>query len=158
LAGLLTAAIVAAGMANLSSALNALSSSSVMDFYRPWVRPGQEENHYMRVSRGMTVFWGVVLIVFALVAHWLRESVLVLALTISSFPYGSMLGIFLLAVLVKKAHAKGTLLGAAVGLVVLTAVMEFTTIAWTWYVAIGTVVTFVVGWTASILWSISRSA
>lgn len=154
LAGLLTAAIVAAGMANLSSALNALSSSSVMDFYRPWIRPGRDERHYMRVSRGMTIFWGVVLIAFALLAHWLQQSVLVLALTIASFPYGSMLGIFLLAALVRKANWRGTLVGAIAGLVVLAAVMQFTSIAWTWYVAIGTVVTFVTGWAVSAFWRI----
>lgn len=154
LAGLLTAAIVAAGMANLSSALNALSSSSVMDFYRPWIRPGRDERHYMRVSRGMTIFWGVILIAFALLAHWLQQSVLVLALTIASFPYGSMLGIFLLAVLVRKAHWRGTLVGAIAGLAVLAAVMQFTSIAWTWYVAIGTVVTFFMGWAVSAFWRI----
>lgn len=152
LAGLLTAAIIAAGMANLSSALNALSSSSVMDFYRPWIRPGREEKHYLRVSRGATILWGAVLIAFALIAHLLQESVLVLALTIASFPYGSMLGIFLLAVLVKKANWRGTLFGAVVGLVALAAVMGLTSIAWTWYVAIGTVITFFIGWAASALW------
>jgi solute:Na+ symporter, SSS family len=153
LAGLLTAAIIAAGMANLSSALNALSSSSVMDFYRPWIRPGRDEHHYMRVSRGMTIFWGGALIAFALVAHLLKESVLVLALTIASFPYGSMLGIFLLAVLVRKAHWRGTLVGAVMGLVALGAVMALTSIAWTWYVAVGTIVTFFTGWAASALWN-----
>jgi solute:Na+ symporter, SSS family len=154
LAGLLTAAIIAAGMANLSSALNALSSSSVMDFYRPWVRPGRDEQHYLRISRGMTIFWGAALIAFALIAHLLKESVLVLALTIASFPYGSMLGIFLLAVLVRKAHWRGTLVGAVTGLVALAAVMAFTFVAWTWYVAIGTVVTFFTGWAVSAFWHI----
>ncbi len=153
LSGLLIAAIVAAGMANLSAALNSLSSSSVMDFYRPWIRPGRDEKHYMRVSRAITIFWGAVLIVFALAAHLLRESVLVLALTIASFPYGSMLGIFLLAALSKKAHWKGTLTGALAGLVALLWVMVFTSVAWTWYVAIGAVTTFVVGWLASVIWT-----
>jgi SSS family solute:Na+ symporter len=152
LAGLLAAAIIAAGMANLSSALNALSSSSVMDFYRPWIRPGRDEQHYLRVSRGMTILWGGALIAFALVAHLLKESVLVLALTIASFPYGSMLGIFLLAVLVRKAHWRGTFVGAVTGLVALGAVIAFTSIAWTWYVAVGTIVTFFTGWAASALW------
>ncbi len=158
LAGLLTAAVIAAGMANLSSALNALSSSSVMDFYRPWIRPDREEKHYMRVSRGMTVAWGALLIALALVAHLLKESVLVLALTIASFPYGSMLGVFLLAVLVKKAHWRGTLLGGLMGLAVLAAVMAFTSVAWTWYVAIGTLITFLTGWAASALWPTGNAA
>lgn len=150
LAGLVTAAIIAAGMANLSAALNSLSSSSVMDFYRPWVRPGKDERHYMRVSRGMTVFWGAVLIFFALLAHLLKESVLVLALTVASFPYGSMLGIFLLAALVKRATPRGTLTGALLGLAVLLGVMEFSHVAWTWYVVVGACTTFITGWLASL--------
>ncbi|HEV2416865.1 MAG TPA: sodium:solute symporter [Terriglobia bacterium] len=152
LAGLVTAAIIAAGMANLSAALNSLSSSSVMDFYRPWMRPGKDERHYMRVSRGMTIFWGAVLIAFALLAHLLKESVLVLALTVASFPYGSMLGIFLLAALVKKASPRGTLTGALIGLAAVFGVMEFTAVAWTWYVVIGATTTFVIGWITSLLW------
>jgi len=153
LSGLLIAAIVAAGMANLSAALNSLSSSSVMDFYRPLIQPGRDEKHYLRVSRAATIIWGMVLIVFALGAHLLQASVLVLALTIASFPYGSMLGIFLLAVLSKKAHWKGTLTGALVGLAVLLWVMMFTDVAWTWYVAIGAVTTCVIGWLVSLVWT-----
>ncbi|MGH9448956.1 MAG: sodium:solute symporter [Terriglobia bacterium] len=157
LAGLLVAAMIAAGMANLSAALNALSSTSVMDFYRPWIRPGRPEKHYMQVSRGMTIFWGVALIAFAMVASVLKENVLVLALTVASFPYGSMLGIFLLAVLVKKATPRGTLAGALVGLAVLLGVMEFTTIAWTWYVGVGATTTFMTGWIFSVAWGGRKS-
>jgi SSS family solute:Na+ symporter len=150
LAGLLTAAIIAAAMANLSAAFNALASSSVMDFYKPFIRPHADQKHYMRVSRGMTLGWGAVLIVIALVAQHLHESVLELALTIASVPYGSMLGIFLLGVLTKRATSKGALVGALLALATLGLVMAFTSVAWTWYVAIGAVVTFSAGYVASL--------
>ncbi len=149
LAGLLVAAILAAAMANLSAAFNSLASSSVMDFYKPFLRPGADEKHYLRVSRGMTLFWGAILILIALLARQIHQSVLELALTIASVPYGSMLGIFLLGVLSKRATAQGTLVGALAGLATLLAVMKFTSIAWTWYVAIGTSVTFLIGWALS---------
>ncbi|HEV2178648.1 MAG TPA: sodium:solute symporter [Terriglobia bacterium] len=149
LAGLLIAAIIAAGMANLSAALNSLASSSVMDFYKPFFRPGADERHSMRVSRGLTLAWGAVLILIALAAQYLHESVLELALTIASVPYGSMLGIFLLGALTKRATGRGALAGAVLGLVVLIGVIAFTSIAWTWYVALGTLVTFVMGLVAS---------
>jgi SSS family solute:Na+ symporter len=149
LAGLLVAAILAAAMANLSAAFNSLASSSMVDFYKPFVRPDADQKHYLRVSRGLTLMWGGVLIVIALIAQHLHASVLELALTIASVPYGSMLGIFLLGVLTKRATGSGTLLGALAGLATLLAVMGFTSIAWTWYVAIGTCVTFVVGLAAS---------
>lgn len=145
LSGLLTAAILAAGMANLSAALNALSSSSVMDFYKPFLRPGADERHYLRVSRGLTLVWGAVLIFIALAASHLHESVLELALTIASVPYGSMLGIFLLGALTRRTTPRGALIGALAGLVTLGVVILETRVAWTWYVAIGTCTTFAIG-------------
>lgn len=149
-AGLLIAAIIAAAMSNLSAAFNSLASSSVVDFYKPFFRPDADERHSLRVSRGMTLVWGLVLILIALVAQRLHQSVLELALTIASVPYGAMLGIFLLGVLTKRATSRGALWGALLGLATLLAVMGFTSIAWTWYVAIGTSVTFLVGWVASL--------
>jgi Na+/proline symporter len=145
LCGLLTAAILAAGMANLSAALNSLASSSVMDFYKPFARPRADDRHYLRVSRLMTLIWGAVIITIALAAQYLQRSALELALTVASVPYGSMLGIFLLGVLTRRANSRGALVGALCALATLGYVMHYTTIAWTWYVAIGTVVTFVVG-------------
>lgn len=155
LAGLLTAAIIAAAMANLSAAFNSLASSTVMDFYKPFVRPDADQPHYLRMSRVMTLVWGGVLIVIAFIAQQAKQSVLELALTIASVPYGSMLGIFLLGVLTKSANWRGTLAGAILGFatlltVVLCGRLGLVTIAWTWYVAIGTTVTFVGGWLASL--------
>lgn len=150
LAGLLVAAILAAAMANLSAAFNSLASSSVVDFYKPFLRPNADEKHYLLVSRLMTLVWGAVLILIALIARQFHRSVLVLALTIASVPYGSMLGIFLLGVLTRRANSRGALAGALLALAVLGLVLGFTSIAWTWYVAIGTVVTFVGGWAASL--------
>lgn len=149
LAGLVVAAILAAAMANLSAAFNSLASSSVVDFYKPFVRPDGDENHYLRVSRLLTLVWGVILILVAVVAERVQRSVLELALTIASVPYGSMLGIFLLGVLTRRATGPGAVFGALLGLATLLAVVGFTSIAWTWYVAIGTCVTFATGWGAS---------
>ena len=145
LSGLLTAAILAAGMGNLSAALNSLASTSVMDFYKPFARPSTDDRHYLRVSRLVTLAWGVVIITIALATQYLQQSALELALTVASVPYGSMLGIFLLGVLTRRATSRGALVGALCALATLGYVMHNTTIAWTWYVAIGTVVTFVVG-------------
>ncbi len=148
-AGLVVAAILAAAMANLSAAFNSLASSSVVDFYKPFVRPEAEPKHYLHVSRGMTLVWGAILILIALAAQQMHQSVLELALTVASVPYGSMLGIFLLGVLTKRATGQGTLVGALLGLAALGGVMTFTSVAWTWYVAIGACVTFATGWAAS---------
>jgi SSS family transporter len=149
LAGLLIAAIIAAAMANLSAAFNSLASSSVVDFYKPFVRPHAGEKHYLAVSRAVTLGWGAVLVLIALVAQHLHRSVLELALTIASVPYGSMLGIFLLGVLTKRANSRGALTGALVALATMGIVVGCTSLAWTWYVALGTVITFTAGWAAS---------
>jgi Na+/proline symporter len=132
-----------------------------MDFYRPFVRPDADQKHYLRVSRGLTLFWGAVLILIAVISQYLHESVLVLALTIASVPYGAMLGIFLLGVLTKRATSRGALTGAALGLTVLILIVVgkaygIVNIAWTWYVVIGTLVTFFGGWFASMTPRISE--
>ena len=155
LAGLVVAAILAASMANLSAAFNSLASSSVVDFYKPFLRPDADESHYLRVSRVLTLAWGVALVLIALAAQQVQRSVLELALTIASVPYGSMLGIFLLGVLTKRATEIGTFIGAMLGLFTTLAVMGLTSVAWTWYVAIGTTVTFLAGIFAS---TIARKA
>lgn len=101
----------------------------------------------------MTLAWGVVLILIALAAQHIERSVLELALTIASVPYGCMLGIFLLGVLTKRTSGAAATAGAVAGLAVLFAVMGLTSVAWTWYVTIGTCVTFAVGWTLSVMTS-----
>jgi solute:Na+ symporter, SSS family len=146
--GLLTAAIIAAGMANLSAALNSLASSSVVDFYKAFFKKAASERHYLNVSRLLTLVWGGVLVVIALGIATMHRSALVLALTIASVPYGSMLGIFLLGTLTKRTRSSSALIGALCGLIGLLLMVTLTSVAWTWYVAIGTTITFAVGWLA----------
>jgi Na+/proline symporter len=76
-------------------------------------------------------------------------------LTVSSLPWGSLLGLFLLGTLDRSATARGALTGMFVGLAAILCVLRFTNIAYTWYVLIGTVVTFVVG---ALVSRITRSA
>jgi Na+/proline symporter len=98
----------------------------------------------------MVLAWGAVLVAIALVVQHLQSSVMELALKVASVPYGSMLGIFLLGVLTKRANGRGALAGALVALLVMVFVVAYTPLAWTWYVALGTVVTFTVGWAVSL--------
>ncbi len=147
--GLMIAAILAAAMSNLSSALNSLASTTVVDFYRPFIKKDATAADQLRVSRWMTVFWGVILVVLAISERGVK-SVLVAGLTIASITYGSMLGVFLLGVMTKKANERGSIVGMIAGLLSMLAVWYFSTIAWTWYVLVGTFITFSVGYAASI--------
>jgi SSS family transporter len=152
--GLMVAAIFAAAMSNLSSALNSLASTTVVDFYRPFLKRDASASEQVRFSRWMTVLWGVALVGCALMSRKV-QSVLETGLTIAGITGGSMLGVFLLGVLTKKAHEKGSIVGMAAGLGVMLSVWKFSTIPYTWYVLIGTVITFSVGYTASLLFKSS---
>ncbi|MBV9267367.1 MAG: hypothetical protein JO061_14440, partial [Acidobacteriaceae bacterium] len=144
-AGLVIAAILAAAMSNLSAALNALASTSVMDFLKP-LRPARKEAEYLRWSRYATVIWGAVLFIIGLVArHW--GSVLEAGLSIASVLYGALLGVFLLGMLTRRAGEWAAIAGMTAGF--LATLLLRGSVAYTWYVLIGSGVTLVVGYTAS---------
>ena len=147
LAGLVVAAILAAAMSNLSAALNALTSTTVMDFLKP-IRPGYAESTYLRLARWATVVWGGVLFAVGLLArHWGR--VLEAGLTIASILYGALLGVFLLGVLTKRPGEWSAIIGMSAGWAAVLLLRS--EVAYTWYVLIGSITTFVVGYTASFL-------
>lgn len=147
-AGLVIAAILAAAMANLSAALNSLASTTVVDFYRQF-RRDRPEAHYLKMARVATVVWGGVLLGIGIMARkW--GSVLVAGLTIASIPFGALLGVFLLGVLTRRVRQAAAMAGVISGLAAIAYVRLETPIAWTWYVLIGTVVTFSMGYIASL--------
>ncbi len=151
ISGLIIAAIFAAAMSTLSSSLNSLSSSTVNDFYRPFLRPDASDQHYLRASRLATLGWGVILVGISFLAKgW--GSVLETGLTIASITMGSVLGIFLLGILSKSAGERSGLAGMATGLAVMLGVKFLAVddagvplVAWTWYVLIGTATTLLTG-------------
>ncbi len=152
-AGLVIAAILAAGMSNLSAALNALASTTVMDFYKPLVarrHPGRSSDaHYLRVARWATVAWGVILFLVGLVARHVG-SVLEAGLTIASILYGSLLGVFLLGLLTKRVQQNSAMIAMIAGLALMIYIRLGTSIAFTWYVVIGTAATFSTGYVMSL--------
>ena len=103
----------------------------------------------MQMARWATVAWGVVLLAIAIGARH-SKSVLEAGLTIGSIPFGALLGVFLLGVLTKKPRRDAAIAGVLAGLATVLLVHFYTPIAWTWYVLIGTSVTFAVGVLASL--------
>jgi solute:Na+ symporter, SSS family len=141
LAGLLLASIVAVAMSNASGSLNSLAASSVLDFAK--LRGKTTDAHQLlRLSRAMTLLWGLVLMGFGLV-KW--GPLLEAGLTVASLPFGSLLGLFLLGTFDSRANAGGALVGMFAGLATVLSVFQFTKVAFTWYFLIGAVVTFLVG-------------
>ncbi len=156
ISGLLIAAILAAAMSNLSAALNALSSSSMMDFFfrrnARSITAGQDDStnaSKIRLSRVFTVFWAIVLLALAILS--LREAghVVEVGLQIASIAYGALLGVFMLGVLTRRANQSGAMIGMVFGFSAELYLWLGTRVPWTWWVAIGTVVTFVIGWVVS---------
>jgi SSS family transporter len=142
LRGLVLASIFAIAMSNASGSLNSLASSSIIDLGGT----GAAVASPLRRPRQMTVVWGIVLASLGLI-RW--GPVLVAGLTISSVTYGAMLGVFLLGTWDRRANQSGALAGFAAGLVSMVAIWWRTPLAWTWYVPVGTMITFAVGFIAS---------
>ncbi len=147
--GLLIAAILAAAMSNLSAALNSLSSSSMVDFYLR-NRPEMEERKKIRLSRMATVLWAMLLFALAVLSLHKVGRVVEVGLQIASVAYGALLGVFLLGVLTRRAHQNGAMIGMLCGFLTELYLWVGSSVPWTWYVAIGTVVTFLVGYAASV--------
>lgn len=150
-AGLVVASILAAAMSNLSAALNSLASTTIMDFYLPLAsRRGRRnpESSYLRLARAATLIWAGVLFGIGYLAR-LWGPVLEAGLSIASVIYGSLLGVFLLGVLTRGAGERAAMAAMIAGLATMLYVKQFTSIAWTWYVLIGTAATFFTGLTVS---------
>ena len=143
LAGLFIAGVFAAAMSSIAAELNALSTASVIDFYRRWMRPNADDAHYLRVSKGATVFWGFFACIVATYAATLGSLIEVVN-RFGSFFYGSILGVFLLA-MIPMAKARGAFLGLIIGMATVGFVAFQTSIEYLWQNVIGAVVVLAVG-------------
>jgi Na+/proline symporter len=145
--GLVLAALVAAALSSLGSALNATSSTAVTDFYQQYVKPQAEPGHYVNVSRGITCAIGGIVIAVALLcadfsAHHPEVDLLSIALGIMTFFYGALLGIFLVGLFSKsRGNSVTNTIGAVASIVLVIVLKFFTPVAWPWFIVIGTLVT-----------------
>ncbi|CAN5663489.1 sodium:solute symporter [soil metagenome] len=149
LSGLVVAAIFAAA---LSSSLNSIAATFVNDLYKPF-RQNLADKHYLKVSHWLTLFFGVVQIVVAIAAMKQNSSALSQALSIASLINGPILGVFLVGAFIKRANQKTALIGMSASILVMTYVILATKIAWTWYALIGSLVTLLVAWLASLVFN-----
>ena len=145
LSGLVVAAIFAAA---LSSSLNSIAATAVNDLYKPFA-PKRDDRHYLRVSHWLTLAWGVVQIAVALFFMRRNRSALDQALSVAGLINGPVLGIFLVGTFLRRVSEPPALVGMAASIVVMLYVRFWTPIAWTWYVLLGSAVTFLVAWAAS---------
>ena len=148
LTGLFIAGVIAAAMSSISSELNSLSTASVIDFYRRWYKPEATDAHYLAVSKLATLFWGLFACFVATYAATLGSLIEVVN-RFGSFFYGSILGVFLLA-MIPRSSAAGAFWGLLAGMGSVAAVtFGAPQISFLWHNVIGAVVVVAVGLTLS---------
>lgn len=170
LSGLLLAGILAAAMSTLSSSLNSLASSTMMDLYERIVKRPLADARALLLSRGMTLAWGGLFVVFASLFEDTQNPVVELGLAIASFTYGGLLGAFLLGLLVRRARETEAIIAfvMTIGTMVLIifglwhhpeqgwtlafrpddaiiAAQGLRQVAWPWYTFMGSVLTVGIG-------------
>ncbi len=144
LVGLMIAAIFAAAMSSVAAELNSLSTATVIDFYRRVWRPGASDRETLIASKVATGFWGLFASIVATFAVNLGALIEVVN-KLGSFFYGSLFGVFLLAIAFRRATAAGAFWGLIAGMSSVAAVGLLTSVAYLWQNVIGTAVVVSVG-------------
>jgi len=173
--GLLLAGILAAAMSTLSSSLNSLASSSMLDLVERFVKRSVSDARRLLFSRGLTLFWAGLFIVFASLFENTENPVVELGLAIASFTYGGLLGGFLLGIIIKRAQEWDAVIAFTLTIIVMVLIIfgvwyspvegwmfllnpsdemiisdELRQIAWPWYTFIGSVLCVLVGFLLSL--------
>jgi SSS family transporter len=145
LAGLVIAVIFAAAMSTLAAEFNSLATATMVDFYKRFVRPDETPASDLLVSRAFTGLWGLFAVFVALRAGQLGRSAIEAVNLFGSYFYGSILGVFGLAVLTPRATARGAFYGLFAGMAAVFVVSRTTSVAFLWYNVVGAVTVFAVG-------------
>jgi SSS family solute:Na+ symporter len=153
LVGLVIAAIFAAAMSSIAAELNSLATSTVIDIYRRHLKPGATDTHYLRVSKAATGFWALFACVVATFAAGLGSLIEVVN-RFGSFFYGSLLGVFILALAFKRTNGHGAFFGllAGMGVVAIFASHPATKdVSFLWHNPIGAAAVVIAGLAVSTL-------
>lgn len=147
--GLIIAAIFAAAMSSISAELNSLATATTLDFYRRLFAKDASEKQYVLVGRLSTLVWGLFACFVATQATQLGSLIEVVN-KFGSFFYGSLLGVFVLAFVVKRARARGAFWGLLLGIASVWVASNFTKIEFLWFNVVGCLVTVLTGYLISL--------
>ena len=147
LSGLVVAAIFAAA---LSSSLNSIAATAVNDLYKPFAK-NKTDKHLLKISGWLTLIVGGVQIAVAIAVKDANSSALSLALSVASLINGPVLGVFLVGTFMKKAREIHALTGMVASMSLMIFILLGTRIAWTWYALVGSLVTLLVAWLATMI-------
>ena len=147
--GLILVAILAAAMSTVQSELTSLSTATVVDFYRRYIRTEGDEAHFLKASRVLTVFWGGFATACALYMGRLGSAIEAVN-RIGSYFYGPIFGVFVLAIGAPKANGHGAFAGIGLGIVAVQLTMHYSDVSYLYYNLVGAVVTVVSGYAVSL--------
>jgi len=151
LMGLIAAAVMAASMSSLDSAFNSMSTVMTVDFYQKYFCKDGTPEHYLNVSRLLTVFIAGIIIIPAILLTGSTGSILQVLSSIGSWFVGAQLGMYAVGFFSKQATEKGVLVGTAIGFVMVWCIATYTDISWPWYCLIGATTNIVITILASVL-------
>jgi solute:Na+ symporter, SSS family len=134
--GLLIAVILCATMSAMAATLNALGSTTAIDFYRPLIRPNASDHHYVIAAQALTAAWGLVAIGVASFAS-LVENLLEAGNILGSVFYGSILGLFLTAFFIRRVTGSAVFFAALIAQTLVFVLFATTNIGYLWYNFIG---------------------
>ena len=144
LPGIFIAAVLAAAMSSIAAELNSLSTATIIDFYRRHLRPVASDAHYLAISKVTTGVWGLFACIVAIYAARLGSLIEVVN-RFGSFFYGSILGVFMLA-MIRRATGRGAFYGLIAGMSVVAAVTFLApSVSFLWHNVIGAVTVVIVG-------------
>jgi Na+/proline symporter len=134
--GLLLAVMFSAAMSSMASELNALASTTTVDIYKRSVRKDGDAAHYLRASRGFTIMWALLAMVFAILANF-AENLIQFVNIVGSLFYGTILGIFITAFYLKRVQGNAVFFAALIAEAFVLYCYFFTEMAYLWYNIIG---------------------
>jgi solute:Na+ symporter, SSS family len=134
--GLLIAVILCATMSATAAALNALGTTTAVDFYRPLIRPHASDHHYVVAAQALTAAWGFVAIAVASFAS-LVENLIEAGNILGSIFYGSILGLFLAAFFIRRVTGSAVFFAALIAQTLVFVLFATTNIGYLWYNFIG---------------------
>ena len=134
--GLLIAVILCATMSAMAATLNALGSTTAIDFYRPLIRPNASDHHYVIAAQALTAAWGLIAIGVASFAS-LVENLIEAGNILGSVFYGSILGLFLTAFFIRRVTGSAVFFAALIAQTLVFVLFATTNIGYLWYNFIG---------------------
>ncbi len=150
--GIIIAALLAAAMSTLAGSISSLSSSSMLDLYKPFFAQEKNDKHDLIISRILTIVWAVILTLVAFLFIQVQQSVVEIALGIASITYGGLLGTFLLGRFFKNIKQPAAIAGFTSGILVMLMIILIpkllgipAIVHWTWFVVIGSLTCIITG-------------